>query len=425
MKGSDTARGLAAFLEGSPSCFHAVANMRDELLKNGFTELQENQKWQLRPGGKYFVTRNGSALIAFTIPDENFTAFRIIASHSDSPSFKIKENPELESEGHYIRLNVEGYGGMIRAPWFDRPLSVAGRVIVKDKAQGGFRSILVDIGRDLVMIPNLAIHMDRQINDSCKYNIQKDMLPIYGDLSAKGTFMKLIADTAGVPEEEILGHDLFLYNRQKGTVWGASGEFLSCSRLDDLQCAFASLKGFLAGKRQEYLAVHCVLDNEEVGSGTKQGAASTFLYDTLTRIHTSLGLSQEDYLIHLADSFMISADNAHAVHPAHTDKADPANRPYINGGIVIKFSASQKYCTDGVSAAIFRDLCQRAGVPVQTFVNRSDMAGGSTLGNISNTQVALNTVDIGLPQLAMHSPYETAGVKDTGYLIRAAEEFFC
>ncbi|MEF2763823.1 MAG: M18 family aminopeptidase [Mediterraneibacter sp.] len=416
---------LLEFIENSPTCFHAVQAMTDILSAEGFTELKENQKWHIENGGRYFVTRNGSSLIAFTVPVQEMKGMHIIASHSDSPSFKIKENPELESEGHYIRLNVEGYGGMIRAPWFDRPLSVAGRVIVKDKAQGGFRSILVDIGRDLVMIPNLAIHMDRQINDSCKYNIQKDMLPIYGDLSAKGTFMKLIADTAGVPEEEILGHDLFLYNRQKGTVWGASGEFLSCSRLDDLQCAFASLKGFLAGKRQEYLAVHCVLDNEEVGSGTKQGAASTFLYDTLTRIHTSLGLSQEDYLIHLADSFMISADNAHAVHPAHTDKADPANRPYINGGIVIKFSASQKYCTDGVSAAIFRDLCQRAGVPVQTFVNRSDMAGGSTLGNISNTQVALNTVDIGLPQLAMHSPYETAGVKDTGYLIRAAEEFFC
>lgn len=416
---------LLEFIENSPTCFHAVQAMTDILSAEGFTELKENQKWHIENGGRYFVTRNGSSLIAFTVPVQEMKGMHIIASHSDSPSFKIKENPELESEGHYIRLNVEGYGGMIRAPWFDRPLSVAGRVIVKDKAQGGFRSILVDIGRDLVMIPNLAIHMDRQINDSCKYNIQKDMLPIYGDLSAKGTFMKLIADTAGVPEEEILGHDLFLYNRQKGTVWGASGEFLSCSRLDDLQCAFASLKGFLAGKRQEYLAVHCVLDNEEVGSGTKQGAASTFLYDTLTRIHTSLGLSQEDYLIHLADSFMISADNAHAVHPAHTDKADPANRPYINGGIVIKFSASQKYCTDGVSAAIFRDLCQRAGVPVQTFVNHSDMAGGSTLGNISNTQVALNTVDIGLPQLAMHSPYETAGVKDTGYLIRAAEEFFC
>lgn len=416
---------LLEFIENSPTCFHAVQAMTDILSAEGFTELKENQKWHIENGGRYFVTRNGSSLIAFTVPVQEMKGMHIIASHSDSPSFKIKENPELESEGHYIRLNVEGYGGMIRAPWFDRPLSVAGRVIVKDKAQGGFRSILVDIGRDLVMIPNLAIHMDRQINDSCKYNIQKDMLPIYGDLSAKGTFMKLIADTAGVPEEEILGHDLFLYNRQKGTVWGASGEFLSCSRLDDLQCAFASLKGFLAGKRQEYLAVHCVLDNEEVGSVTKQGAASTFLYDTLTRIHTSLGLSQEDYLIHLADSFMISADNAHAVHPAHTDKADPANRSYINGGIVIKFSASQKYCTDGVSAAIFRDLCQRAGVPVQTFVNRSDMAGGSTLGNISNTQVALNTVDIGLPQLAMHSPYETAGVKDTGYLIRAAEEFFC
>lgn len=416
---------LLEFIANSPTCFHAVQAMTDILSAEGFTELKENQKWHIENGGRYFVTRNGSSLTAFTVPVQEMKGMHIIASHSDSPSFKIKENPELESEGRYIRLNVEGYGGMIRAPWFDRPLSVAGRVIVKDKAQGGFRSILVDIGRDLVMIPNLAIHMDRQINDSCKYNIQKDMLPIYGDLSAKGTFMKLIADTAGVPEEEILGHDLFLYNRQKGTVWGASGEFLSCSRLDDLQCAFASLKGFLAGKRQEYLAVHCVLDNEEVGSGTKQGAASTFLYDTLTRIHTSLGLSQEDYLIHLADSFMISADNAHAVHPAHTDKADPANRPYINGGIVIKFSASQKYCTDGVSAAMFRDLCQRAGVPVQTFVNRSDMVGGSTLGNISNTQVALNTVDIGLPQLAMHSPYETAGVKDTGYLIRAAEEFFC
>ena len=423
--GKNISQQLLEFIENSPTCFHAVQAMTDILSAEGFTEVNENQKWHIENGGRYFVTRNGSSLTAFTVPVQEMKGMHIIASHSDSPSFKIKENPELESEGHYIRLNVEGYGGMIRAPWFDRPLSVAGRVIVKDKAQGGFRSILVDIGRDLVMIPNLAIHMDRQINDSCKYNIQKDMLPIYGDLSAKGTFMKLIADTAGVPEEEILGHDLFLYNRQKGTVWGASGEFLSCSRLDDLQCAFASLKGFLAGKRQEYLAVHCVLDNEEVGSGTKQGAASTFLYDTLTRIHTSLGLSQEDYLIHLADSFMISADNAHAVHPAHTDKADPANRPYINGGIVIKFSASQKYCTDGVSAAIFRDLCQRAGVPVQTFVNRSDMAGGSTLGNISNTQVALNTVDIGLPQLAMHSPYETAGVKDTGYLIRAAEEFFC
>ena len=415
---------LAQFLEGSPSCFHAVENMKKPLLNENFVELQENQKWHIQPGGRYFVTRNGSSLIAFTIPQHGFKGMRIMASHGDSPTFKIKENPELETDGHYIRLNVERYGGMLCAPWFDRPLSVAGRVIIKDPSSGSFISKLVNIDRDLVLIPNLAIHMNREANNGYKYNAQKDMLPLYGDLAAKGTFMQTIAEAAGAAESDILGHDLFLYNREKASIWGASGEFISCGRLDDLQCAFASLKGFLTGDRQEYMAVHCVLDNEEVGSVTKQGAASTFLYDTLTRVHDCLGLTREDYLIHLADSLMISADNAHAVHPNHTEKADPSNRPYINEGIVIKFNANQKYCTDGVSSAIFRDICRTADVPVQTFVNRSDMAGGSTLGNISNTQVALNTVDIGLPQLAMHSPYETAGVKDTEYLIRAAKEFF-
>lgn len=415
---------LAQFLEGSPSCFHAVENMKKPLLNENFVELQENQKWHIQPGGRYFVTRNGSSLIAFTIPQHGFKGMRIMASHGDSPTFKIKENPELETDGHYIRLNVERYGGMLCAPWFDRPLSVAGRVIIKDPSSGSFISKLVNIDRDLVLIPNLAIHMNREANNGYKYNAQKDMLPLYGDLAAKGTFMQTIAEAAGAAESDILGHDLFLYNREKASIWGASGEFISCGRLDDLQCAFASLKGFLTGDRQEYMAVHCVLDNEEVGSVTKQGAASTFLYDTLTRVHDCLGLTREDYLIHLADSLMISADNAHAVHPNHTEKTDPSNRPYINEGIVIKFNANQKYCTDGVSSAIFRDICRTADVPVQTFVNRSDMAGGSTLGNISNTQVALNTVDIGLPQLAMHSPYETAGVKDTDYLIRAAREFF-
>lgn len=415
---------LAQFLEGSPSCFHAVENMKKPLLNENFVELQENQKWHIQPGGRYFVTRNGSSLIAFTIPQHGFKGMRIMASHGDSPTFKIKENPELETDGHYIRLNVERYGGMLCAPWFDRPLSVAGRVIIKDPSSGSFISKLVNIDRDLVLIPNLAIHMNREANNGYKYNAQKDMLPLYGDLAAKGTFMQTIAEAAGAAESDILGHDLFLYNREKASIWGASGEFISCGRLDDLQCAFASLKGFLTGDRQEYMAVHCVLDNEEVGSVTKQGAASTFLYDTLTRVHDCLGLTREDYLIHLADSLMISADNAHAVHPNHTEKTDPSNRPYINEGIVIKFNANQKYCTDGVSSAIFRDICRTADVPVQTFVNRSDMAGGSTLGNISNTQVALNTVDIGLPQLAMHSPYETAGVKDTEYLIRAAREFF-
>ena len=419
-----SAKELAQFLESSPSCFHAVENMKNMLLDEHFEQLSENKKWDIRPGGRYFVTRNDSALIAFTIPGHSFPGMRIMASHGDSPAFKIKENPELESDGHYIRLNVERYGGMLCAPWLDRPLSAAGRVIIKDPASGNFISRLVNIDRDLVLIPNLAIHMNREANSGFKYNAQKDMLPLYGDLADKGTFMKITSEAAGVKEEDILGHDLFLYNREKASIWGASREFISCGRLDDLQCAFASIKGFLAGEKKKYMAVHCVLDNEEVGSGTKQGAASTFLYDTLTRIHDCLGLTREDYLIHLADSLMISADNAHAVHPNHTDKTDPTNRPYINGGIVIKFNSNQKYCTDGVSAAMFRDICRTARVPVQTFVNRSDMAGGSTLGNISNTQVALNTVDIGLPQLAMHSPYETAGVRDTQYLIRAAEEFF-
>ncbi len=415
---------LTHFLESSPSCFQAIDNIKNILLKEQFVQLQENEKWSLRRKGRYFVTRNDSSLIAFTIPEKNMAGMRIIASHSDSPSFRIKENPELETDGHYIRLNVERYGGMLCAPWLDRPLSVAGRVIVKDSS-GHYVSRLVNVNRDLVLIPNLAIHMNREANDGYKYNAQKDLLPLYGNLTAKGTFMKIVAEAAGIPEEEILGHDLFLYNRQKASIWGASGEFISCGRLDDLQCAFASLKGFLSGKKAAHMAVCCILDNEEVGSSTKQGAASTFLYDTLTRVHSSLGCTQEDYLIHLADSFMLSADNAHAVHPNHPDKADPSNRPYLNGGIVLKFNANQKYCTDGISAAMFRDLCREAGVPVQTFVNRSDMPGGSTLGNISNTQVALNTADIGLPQLAMHSPYETAGVEDTGYLIRAAEKFYC
>lgn len=419
---------LIEFIDKSPTCFHAVKTMSDMLRGEGFTELREDQKWHIEKGGRYFVARNGSSLIAFTIPEQDMKGMRIMASHSDSPTFKIKEDPEMEADGHYIKLNVERYGGMICAPWFDRPLSVAGRVIVRNSsgnsASGALRTILVNVDRDLLMIPNLAIHMNREVNDGYKYNAQKDMLPLYGDITAKDTFMKVIADAAGTAPEDILGHDLFLYNRQSASIWGASGEFLSSGRLDDLQCAFSSLKGFLAGEKKEYMAVHCVLDNEEVGSGTKQGAASTFLYDTLTRAHESLGLTREDYLIHLADSFMVSADNAHAVHPNHTDKADPVNRPYLNGGIVIKFNASQKYCTDGVSAAMFREICQRADVPVQTFVNRSDMAGGSTLGNISNTQVALNTVDIGLPQLAMHSPYETAGIKDTEYLVRAASVLF-
>ena len=418
----ETAEELLAFIQKSPTCFHAVAAMKEILEAEGYGELREEDRWNLEKGGKYYVTRNDSALIAFAIPKEEAKGYRIMASHSDSPTFKIKENPEMEAEGRYVKLNVERYGGMICAPWFDRPLSVAGRVVVKEGEE--IVSKLVDVDRDLLMIPNLAIHMNREVNDGYKFNAQKDMLPLYGMSSAKGTFLQTVAEAAGVKEEEILGHDLFLYNRQEGTVWGAEEAFVSSARLDDLQCAFSSLKGFLAGKKEKYIAVHCVLDNEEVGSGTKQGAASTFLRDVLVRINSGLGQDQEDYLRRLAGSFMVSADNAHAVHPNYGEKADPVNRPCMNEGIVIKHSANQKYCTDGVSAAVFKDLCKRAGVPFQTFTNRSDILGGSTLGNISTTQVAVNAVDIGLAQLAMHSPYETAGVRDTWYLIQAAKEFF-
>ena len=418
----DITEKLLTFLENSPTSFHAVENMAARLRGEGFEELKEADCWSIEAGGRYFVTRNMSSLIAFQVPCRDFTGFQIISSHSDSPTFKIKENPEMKVEGHYVKLNVEKYGGMLCAPWFDRPLSIAGRLVVR--TADGLQTKLVNVDRDLVMIPNLAIHMNRQVNDGYAYNAQSDMLPLYGGEAAAGTLMKTIAQSAGVAEEDILGHDLYLYNRMKGSVWGAGEEFFSCGRIDDLQCAFGSLEGFLAGGNAHSVSVHAVLDNEEVGSTTKQGAASTFLLDTLKRLNTALGRTEEQYLTALASSFMVSADNAHGVHPNYTDKADPTNRPYLNGGIVIKFNANQKYTTDAVSAAVFRSVCEKADVPVQTFTNRSDMAGGSTLGNISNTHVALNTVDIGLPELAMHSPYETGGVLDTEYLIRAAKEFF-
>lgn len=415
-------QNLLDFLEHSPSPYHAVANMTAMLDDAGFVRLEEGEHWNLSEGKDYYVTRNGSALLAFRIPKRDFAGFQIMASHSDSPVFKIKSNAEIEVDQKYLKLNVEKYGGMICAPWLDRPLSVAGRVVVQSEA--GVETRLVAVDRDLMIIPNLAIHMNRTVNESYEFNPQKDMLPLIGDIRAKGAFSKLIAEEAGVAEADILDMDLFLCQRMKGTVLGLNGEFIASPRLDDLQCAFASLAGFLAAKPSDSVAVHCVMDNEEVGSGTKQGAASTFLKDVLHRINAGMGRSEEEYLMALSSSFMVSADNAHSVHPNQTDKADPTNRPYMNEGIVIKYSANQKYTTDAVSAALFKSICKKAEVPYQTFHNRSDMLGGSTLGNISNTQVALNTVDIGLPQLAMHSPYETAGSKDTRYLVEAAKVLF-
>lgn len=424
----ETAQELFSFIEKSPSCFHVIENMKKELEKEGYEQLLESCDWKIEYGGKYYVVRNGSSLIALRIPkksdaDAQFPAgFQIMASHSDAPTFKIKEHPEMEAEGQYVKLNVEKYGGMLCAPWFDRPLSVAGRLLVK--RDGAICPVLVNVNRDLVMIPNLAIHMNREANEGLKYNAQKDMLPLYGDETAKGTFFKQIGAAAGVTEEEIVGHDLFLYNRMPGSIWGADEEFISSAKLDDLQCAFASLKAFLTAEDGASIPVHCVFDNEEVGSGTRQGAASTFLQDTLLRVCDSMGISTSVYRRMLASSFMLSADNAHGVHPNYPEKACPTNRPYLNGGIVIKFSANQKYTTDGVAAAVFKEICSLAGVPYQVYLNRSDVAGGSTLGNISTTQVALKTVDIGLAQLAMHSPYETAGVLDTPYMIQAARKFF-
>ena len=414
-------RELINFIDKSPTAFHAVDNIKTLLAAEGFTELREDERWQIKTGRKYFVTRNDSALIAFVVPESKPFGFRIAASHSDSPSFKIKENPEIAVENNYIKLNTEGYGGMILSSWMDRPLSVAGRIIVKDGGQ--LTSRLVDVDRDLLIIPNLAIHMNREINKGYAYNRQKDMLPLCGGIDSKDAFFDIIREAAGV-DGEILGHDLYLYNRQKGTFFGANNEFIASSRLDDLQCTFAAMKGFLQGEKREFIPVLCVLDNEEVGSGTKQGAASTFLKDTLKRLNRAMGRDEEDYQVSLAKSFMISADNAHAVHPNHPEKTDPENRPYLNGGPVLKMNADQKYCTEGISAAIFRDMCSEAGVPVQVFVNRSDMPGGSTLGNISSTQVAVRAVDVGLPQLAMHSAYETAGAKDTEYLVKVMKELF-
>ena len=386
---NQTIKELTSFIKNSPTAFHAVKSIRDILTKEGFQELKESEKWKIEKGGKYYVTRNHSSILAFKVGNQlDEYSFHVTASHSDSPTFKIKENAEIEVKKKYTVLNTEGYGGMICSTWFDRPLSVAGRVIVK--TDSGMETRLVKVERDLLMIPSLAIHMDRAVNEGRAINKQVDMLPVFaGSAKEPGEMKKLIAEEIGVEEEKIYGMDLFLYNRMEPSVWGRENEFLSCPQLDDLQCAFASLNGFLAGENAKNINVFACFDNEEVGSGTKQGAASTLLSDVLWRINKALGKDEEDFYRAVAGSFMLSCDNAHAVR-----------------------------------IAIFKAICEKAGVPVQFFANRSDAAGGSTLGNIAMAQVSMNTVDIGLPQLAMHSAYETSGVKDTGYLIEASKEFY-
>ena len=393
---------LCDFLDASHSVYHAIHYIAENLNVQGYTRLMENQAWDLVPGGKYYVVRGGTAVIAFRVPEGEAKGFMMSASHSDRPSFRVKENYELS--GTYTKMAVEKYGGMIMATWLDRPLSIAGRVVVE--TENGVETKLVDIDRDLLLIPNVAIHMNRQVNEGYKWNPAVDLLPLMGGKDAKGKLDALLEKEAG---GKILGHDLYLYVRQKASVWGLGEEFISSAALDDLECAWGCTQGFLKADANESINILCVFDAEEVGSRSVQGAASTFLPDVLERI---CEIRKLDLKRLIAQSFMVSADNAHGMHPNHPELADPAHAPLLGGGVVIKHNVNLNYCTDGVSSAIFQKVCAKAGVPVQSYHNRSDIRGGSTLGRISLGRISLPTVDIGLPQLAMHSCYETAAVAD-------------
>lgn len=426
MNEKELAQELLEFIWDSPSAFHVVDSIRRELLKKGFCELEEKEEWKLANGQKYFVVRNDSSVIAFCLPQTSPKGFHIVASHSDSPTFKVKEKPEIGVENNYVKLNTEKYGGMILSTWLDRPLSVAGRILVRTGMDKIYTK-LVNVNKDLLVIPNLAIHMNRDINKGYEYNPQVDMLPLLGLGTAEEVedlLIKEVARAADVSEEEILSQDLFLYVREKGHLLGSKEELIMSPRLDDLQCVHASLKAFSEAECKDYVNVLGVFDNEEVGSTTRQGADSTFLQDVLIRVKEAMAWKEEAYLRMVAESFMISADNAHAVHPNHPQKADPTNRPYLGGGIVLKYHGGQKYTTDAISAGKMKLWCEKAEVPFQTYCNRSDVAGGSTLGNISNSHISLSTVDIGLPQLAMHSAMETAACSDSIAAVKVFGAFF-
>ncbi len=407
-------KALMNFLDRSPSVYHAAANLAGELEREGYTRLYETDAWELIPGGKYYMVRGGTAVMAFRIPQGKADGFMMSASHTDRPTFKVKENSELK--GAYTRLATERYGGMLIAPWLDRPLSVAGRVMVE--TEDGVQSKLINIDRDLMLIPNVAIHMNRQANEGYKWNPAVDTLPLLGGKGAADKFWPMVEKEAG---GKILGHDLYLYVRQSASVWGLEEEYISAPALDDLECAWACTQGFLRAQEGKNIPVLCCFDSEEVGSNSLQGAASTLLQDVLKRICIALDLDMSRML---AGSFMVSADNAHALHPNHPEYADASNAPVMGGGVVIKFNANQRYTSDGVSASIFRRICDKAGVATQTYCNRADIAGGSTLGNISLTQVSVPSVDIGLAQLAMHSCYETAAVSDAIALETAMEAYY-
>ena len=418
----DTVQKLFRFLDESPTCYHAAANAKAALTAAGAVELRESEQWKLEKGTLYVVERGDSALVAFRVPEGPFHGFLMAAAHSDSPTFKVRETAEAASAGNTLRLSVEPYGGGVWRGWLDRPLSVAGRVVIRQGDR--LVSRLVNIDRDLLVIPGVAIHMDRSVNKGAELNPAVDLLPLLGCGKEPGAFRKLIAEAAGVREEHLLSTELFLYPRTKAVQTGLNGEFIVSPRLDDLQCVFGCLEGFLAAKPGGSLPVLAVFNNEEVGSNTRQGADSTFLTDVLERIAHGCGLDSGAWKAAVANSFMVSADNAHAIHPAHPEYADKGEFPMLNGGIVIKYNANQRYTTDAVSGAVFQAICQEAGVPVQRYSNRADLPGGSTLGNISTAHLSVPTVDIGLPQLAMHSVCETAGAADTDYLVKAMTAYF-
>lgn len=416
----DILKDLMDFLDSSVTMFHAINECEKVLQRSGFTYLPENEKWNINKG-KYYTKRNSSSLIAFDIAEGDYR-FQISAAHSDSPTFKLKDRPVIEANG-YLKLNVEGYGGMINATWLDKPLTLAGRVMVNtDK---GIETRLLHIDRDLLIIPNVPIHFNREINKGFAFNNQVDMLPILSAGNLKeADFDNILAKELGIEAEAILAKDLYLVNRQKAAIIGFDNELISSGRLDDLECVYTSLRGFVEAENKNHINVFAVFDNEEVGSVTKQGAMSTFLASTLDRVNTALGKSKEEYYRAIAKSILISCDNAHAVHPNYPELFDVKNRPVLNQGIAIKESANQKYTTDAFSRAILKKILEKKNIPYQTFANRSDIAGGSTLGNLSNTVVSMNAVDIGLPQLAMHSAYETAGAKDVGYAFETLKAFF-
>ena len=410
---------MLEFIEISPTAFHAVENVKSELKQKGFYELCEGKTWDIEKGKSYFVSRNNSSLIAFKVPESDFTGFMIAASHSDSPAFKIKENPDVKDK-FYARLSVEKYGGMIDSTWLDRPLSIAGRVLLK--SGNGVATKLVDFKNPMALIPNVAIHLNRKANEGVSLNAAVDLLPVV-NTSKDDTedFISKVAEHIGVNKEDVLSTDLYLYNCEKGYEWG---DFVSSPRLDDLQCVFASLKAFENAEAKCSMPVLAVFDNEEVGSSTKQGADSTFMSFVLKKISLALGFDEAQFADKVAGSFMLSCDNAHGVHPNHSEMTDSNHQCVLNGGVVIKYNANQSYCTDGMSAAILKRICEKANVPAQSYTNRADIRGGSTLGNIANTQLSMLSADIGLAQFAMHSSFETAGSKDTEYMITLLERFF-